>query len=257
MLGRIPQGDERGDLPRGSHVLERIPVPKELQDVGEWQRLVDAGDLTPFNVLCSWTDLSGVGNRLRKARWDLQKAQELGLLRHIAYLYRRAADRSFSTGMQERILVLNDGVARAIDVPTGVDLRALIHHLGSLMYAHLLLIRHLDLDYSVRTVLAGGQRIQYSTSSESSPTPPADRPEEEPQEYSERLLIVYNPAVFQMNTAFSRAYELEHAGKLESGGFYIATNWIGTFLFVPRLPRMAIAGDWRAPGVCVRWSSPA
>jgi len=222
------QSDETGGAGYGD-AAERAQGPALLQELDEWQSLVDSGNLPPVDVLCSWTDLSGVGHCLRKAKWDLGEAQDLGLIRNVAHLYRRLADRAYAVGMQERILVLNDGVARAVDVALGADLVGQVLHLRGLMHAHLMLLSDLDPGFSVRTVLAGGQRVQYAETTESTPTPPADRLEEEPEEYRRRLEIVYNPRAFQMNTAFSRAYILEREAHLPAGGFHIAGEWIGTF----------------------------
>jgi len=185
-----------------------------LAERGRWSLLVEAQNLDAFDTVCSFMDLGGFGHRLRTCDWDLDRAQKTGLLGDLAYFYKMGAEAIPSPTLEERVLVLNDGIARTVDLAHPIDMLAFLVYVRDLVNMHARIVYSLrQRDLSVRTVLAGGERIQYAPHSETAGTSP----------------VVYNPFHFQMNTAFSRAYLIEKAGsakKVNPDRIYVDAHWV-------------------------------
>jgi len=210
----------------------------ELLERAYWSSLVGTQQLDVFDSVCSYMDLHRFGQVLRDAHWQLKHAQSKGLIEDLAYFYRMGASAEFSPSPEERILVLNDGIARVVDLPSGIVMNAMTVLVRDLILTHCQLVYafHNDaLGLGVRTVLAGGERIQYAPSLE----PYAERGESIEADNGERIdwsfgqQTVFNPFHFQMNTAFSRAYLIEKAGHKEGilrNRVYIDDIWIQVWL---------------------------
>ena len=211
--------------------VRRGDISPELAEKARWNTLADAQDLDVFDSFCSFMDLGGYGNGLRASNWDLEKAQQQGLIQDLAYFFRMGAHSIPSPTSEERILVLNDAIARTVDPAHGVDMLAMTMYVRDLVITHCQILYNLrSRGLGIRTVLAGGQRIQYAPHAE--PKKASDRVfGDDPDRifWVEGNTVVYNPYHFQMNTAFSRAFLIESAGHDEGihpNRIYIDAHWI-------------------------------
>lgn len=209
---------------------------KEYEEWEYWRSQATQGNLETVRAIAAWSDICGFGNALSAAEWNLSRVKDGGLFRALSQAY-ILLGRPFIAGVPpmptERVLVINDGVARTIDL---VDAK-FIHHAQLLFYVRDLLMHHYMLEdflvksgLGLRTVLAGGERCQYS--------PPKSTGHSmlsytnQPSDFGRKLLeqqFVYNPAEFQMNTAFALAYTLEAMGSakgLTPNRVYIEQNWL-------------------------------
>jgi hypothetical protein len=196
-----------------NHTLD--PSDWLLQRIG-WQTQASSHRLTPVPAICTWMDISGFRAKLESANWDLEVAQSKGLIEILNHAYEIAA-KPILLGIPptplERLLVLNDGIARTIDLPAGFGndpfLAAL--YMRDVLTKHFLLLPYLvSKGLGLRTVLAGGQRIQYAPEQISGKQLlQASNPVSEQGKRFASELFLYHPAPFQMNTAFSKAYLIE------------------------------------------------
>lgn len=133
----------------------------------------------------------------------------------------------------ERVLIINDGIARTTDLsdPKYVDHGVLLFYLRDLLIAHFQLEQILvDQGLGLRTVLAGGERCQYSPTSVTGQS--ILHYTGEPSAFGKHLLgqqFVYHPSEFQMNTAFAMAYTIDALGtscSVKPSRLYIAQTWI-------------------------------
>ena len=225
------QNSGKGVMRMVEEAVRRGDISPELAENARWNTLADAQDLDVFDSFCSIMDLGGFGNGLRASNWDLEKAQQQGLIQDLAYFFTMGARSIPSPTSEERILVLNDAIARTVDPAHGIDMLAMTMYVRDLVTTHCQILYNLrSRDLGIRTVLAGGQRIQYA-------------PHAEPKRASDRVFgddpdrifrvegntVVYNPYHFQMNTAFSRAFLIESAGHDEGihhNRIYIDAHWI-------------------------------
>ncbi|MBI4447323.1 MAG: hypothetical protein HY645_15630 [Acidobacteria bacterium] len=190
--------------------------------------------LAPVCSVCTWMDISGFRAKLDSANWDLGTAQARGLIDILSDAYEIAAKPiplGFPPTPLERLLVLNDGIARVLDLPDGFQgepfLAAL--YLREILTKHFRLIQHLELKgLGLRTVLAGGHRIQYTpertTGKELLPTAPSGPVSEQGRQFVLEEFL-YHPAPFQMNTAFSRAYLIERSN-IERNSVYFDESFV-------------------------------
>ncbi len=203
-----------------------------------WRRQAAQGELKTLRAIAGWSDICGFGDALASSAWDLSKLNERSLFRSLSQAY-TSLGRPLISGVppmpSERVLVINDGIARTIDL-TGsehIEQAQLLFYIRDLLMQHYMLEQQLvDGGLGLRTVLAGGERCQYS--------PPKFTGHlllsytNEPSEFGKRLLeqeFVYNPAEFQMNTAFALAYTLEEMGSSEGlipNRAYFETRWLST-----------------------------
>lgn len=214
--------------------LRRGDISPELAEKARWNTLAAAQSLDVFDSFCSFMDLGGYGNVLRASNWDLKKAQQQGLIEDLAYFFRMGAHSIPSSTSEERILVLNDAIARTVDPAHGMDMLAMTAYVRDLVITHCQILYGLRTrDLGIRTVLAGGQRIQYA-------------PHEEPRRSTQRNQevdpnrifwnpgdqVVFNPFHFQMNTAFSRAFLIENAGSdegIQRNRIYLDAQWVNVW----------------------------
>jgi hypothetical protein len=224
--------------------------------------------LLPVRCICTWMDIGGFRAKLEGANWDLAVAQSHGLIETLNQAYQIAATpiplAAISTP-QERLLVLNDGIARTIDLPSfgGEPVRAAFY-LRDVLVKHFHLLPHLvSRGLGLRTVLSAGERIQYAAEkiTGNSFLLAGDHVSEHGKRFSQEEFLYY-PAAFQMNTAFSRAYLIEK-GKLGRNAIYFdgafinalseampgAIHMEGTALEVSRDGKRLIAFMLKAPQI--------
>ncbi len=212
----------------------------EYAEIRHWRHQVSNGKLEAVKAIAAWSDIAGIGGSLLKASWSLEKLQEDGVFEALNVAY-EILGKPFLSGVppkpSERILVINDGVARTLDIGDGahIDTGGFLFYVRDLLMYHFMLLQHLvERGLGLRTVLAGGERCQY--------TPPAKTGHSmlfystKPSGYGEQLLkqqFVYNPVEFQMNTAFALAYSLEALGSrggLIPNRIYIDQLWLDTLI---------------------------
>ncbi|WP_018622348.1 hypothetical protein [Spirosoma luteum] len=209
---------------------------KEYQDAETWrakskQKLLSIGD-----CISSWTDICGFGSLLEKNNWDLnnlQKNDVFHLLSEMHLIAGTAKLINIDPFPNEKIIVLNDGIAGTVDLQHIDKLHAhiFLFFFRDLLFTHYRLLQLTKLfGVGVRTILAGGQRVQYSSASTSGQSSLYYN-EESISEFGERLLnttFVYNPAEFQMNTAFAKAFTIDSLGSKQNikvNGFYIEHDY--------------------------------
>ncbi len=236
-----------------------MPTPWEKDEFHEsldWERKARSGSLTPIHCIGAWIDICGFGSQLEKAKWNLREFQRSGTVNLLSEVYQRVGH-PFWVGVEpepyENVLILNDGIARTIDLGNVQYARAVkaAFYVRDLVLGHLHLLRltnHNNL--GVRTVLAGGERIQYSPAmfTGNSILHHGDNP----SEWGKRLLeknFLYNPAEFQMNTAFAKAYSIDASGS-KSGfsinGLFIEEMFFERFSAIPGID--VVAGE---SSVCI------
>ncbi len=181
-------------------------LSRELRDRYHWNTLISRHQLTVIPSLCCWMDIHAFTGELARADWNLATAQEQGLIELLGYVYGKAAETSFSLEAQERILILNDGVARTMDLNPPISPTVFAQYVHDLLWQHRIMTRSFTAtDQAIRTCLAGGERMQYAP---------------------EDVAGICNPAQFQMNTAFARAYIAEQNRTIKDNCVYIEGNWI-------------------------------
>lgn len=216
-------------------------TPYESQEFAEWdywREQARKGELETFPCVAAWSDICGFGRALEGADWELKKICGSGIFNALSQTYSLLGS-PFITGLPpmptDRVLVINDGVARTTDLvgEEHVPHAQMLFYVRDLFMHHFMLERQLvALKLGLRTVLAGGERCQYSPQGSTGQS--FLYYTNEPSEYGKKLLqqqFVYNPAEFQMNTAFALAYTLEALGT--AGGFmpnriYIEERWLNT-----------------------------
>lgn len=224
-----------------------VPWEKEeYKKSAEWSKKAKAGELNVKNCISGWIDICGFGSALERSKWDLVQLQKNGLLNLLSLVYQRVAH-PFWVGVDpmpyETILVINDGVARTIDLdqPLYTDARLLIFYLREIIWAHSNLIKLTsEYGYGVRTILAGGERVQYSPDSFTGHSL-LQHDENNISEFGKALLaknFLHNPIEFQMNTAFAKAYSIDSLGSkkgFEVNHLYIESSFFEKLHNIPFL----------------------
>lgn len=208
----------------------------EYREREEWRRKVTDKDLKIIPCVSAWFDICGYGNLLEKCSWDLRTLRDNGFFEALSLAYERMGNPFIADvppRPTERVLVVNDGVARTIDLasPVHIEPVRLLFYVRDLFLAHFQLMSSLArLGLGLRTVLSGGERCQYS--------PQAISGESilyhsgNPSAYGRALLgqqYVYYPPEFQMNTAFASAYTIEALGSkagISPNRLYVARTWV-------------------------------
>lgn len=203
----------------------------------EWYENAQNNNLTPQPCVAAWIDICGFGAELEKAGWNLIELQDQHLLKLLSSVYLRLSSPfwiSVPPFPFETTLIINDGVAKT------VDLTNLEHTNGILIskYIEELLIAHYHLlmttkkyGLGVRIVVAGGERIQYSYN-EKTGYSMSFYNTEQISPFTEKMLkqnYLYNPAEFQMNTAFAKAYSIDSQGTKAGfivNGFFIEKDFL-------------------------------
>jgi len=190
-----------------------------------WRLRAQKGAIETIGCVAAWMDICGFGTLLEKSRWNLEELPENGAFAFLSKVYSTAA-RPLCYGVPpmpfEMVLVINDGIARTLNFKYNGPKHD--HGLSYAFYIRNLLICHRNLfhdakEYNcgIRTVLAGGETSQYSPEkfTGSYILRPSDHADAATKHYEDAMhakTFVYNPAEFQMNTAFAKAYSIESLG---------------------------------------------
>lgn len=206
----------------------------EYLEQEQWSEKLRQRALEVVPCIAGWFDICGYGSVLAGVKWDLTSLRDTGLFDALGRAYSLLGS-PLIAGVPpmptERVLIMNDGVARTTDLTPHADHAALLFYIRDLlMRHHWLQVAMTNQGLGLRSVLAGGERCQYS--------PVAVTGESilhytgEPSAHGKKLLqqqFVYHPAEFQMNTAFAMAYTIEALGSAHGvtpNHLYIADTWI-------------------------------
>lgn len=207
----------------------------EFQERHHWTNKARGRALAPCPSLCCWSDICGFRAKLDKAGWSLGRLQKDGFVEVLSEAYQRIGMPIHVQlqGASEKILVLNDGIARSLDLKDSQATNPITFafYMRDILNGFFHLREWLaDKDLGLRTVLAGGERIQYSPESITgqSMLHYSGSPSSIGQDFLAKQ-FVYHPREFQMNTAFSRAYLIDSLGS--KSGFppnrvYLESNWL-------------------------------
>lgn len=192
----------------------------EYKNAEEWARKASTGELHIIPCISGWMDICGFGAALEKCSWNLVTLQKSGLLNLINEFYQRVAH-PFLIGIDpmpyESILVINDGVSRTVDLgkPAFANAAIFIFYLRDLFLSHKALINLTSsYGYGVRTVFAGGERVQHSPNLYTG-NMVLLHDDENISDFGKALInknFLHNPIEFQMNTAFAKAYSIDSLG---------------------------------------------
>lgn len=209
---------------------------EEYQKAIEWQDKAEAKLLDVTPCIAAWMDICGFGSALEESSWNLVNLQKRGTLEMLSKVYQRAAH-PFLIGVDptpyETVLVINDGIARTVDLgkPEFASAVQFVFYLRDLFFAHnRLLSLTRTYGYSIRTVLAGGERVQYSPETFTGNSV-LQHDDVNISEFGRKLLeknFVYNPSEFQLNTAFAKAYSIDALGTkngFKVGNLYIESSF--------------------------------
>lgn len=218
---------------------------KEFTDAEKWKRSSAAKILAPVDCISAWFDICGYGEILSKCDWNLSKVQDQGFIELLNCFHQFTAHPFIAIPpvLTEKILILNDGLARTCDlIPSG--------GLKSVAIPFVFYIRNLFLAYKsclklcknyqlgLRAVLSGGERIQYSNEIFTGNSI-LTHDSKNISEFGVNLLqtnFLYNPAEFQMNTAFSKAYSIDNMGTaygIKPNNLFIERSFWGKCSIVP------------------------
>lgn len=201
------------------------------------KKLENPPELAIFDAFCIWTDLLGFGSQFYESNWHPSRKQWEKIRNRLLNAH-TIAIRESSTN--ERLLILNDGIARV----TGLVENPFMTYLLQLsIFIRGGVLTHLRIKESekeegypgARTVIAAGKGALYMAEeinvddffyNYTKPDPKGLS--RSAQEYGNPA-VVYNPMALQMNTAFSKAYILESGGKkagLPGCGMYVDDSFI-------------------------------
>ena len=209
---------------------------KEFQEILKWRSKAGSKTLVVSNCISSWTDICGFGSLLEKAKWDLNILQDDGIVRFLNefhFIAGRPLLINIDPFPNDKVIVLNDGIARTTDLlySETIHTHTFLVYFRDLLFTHYHLLRLTkSLEIGVRTILAGGQKVQYSPSTTTGHLSLYYN-EENPSEFGKKLLdttFVYNPAEFQMNTAFAKAFTIDSLGtkgNINVNGLYIESDF--------------------------------
>ena len=141
---------------------------REFLETQKWRIKSRSKKLNSSECISIWTDICGFGYYLRKNNWDLNRVQRDGMIELLNEVYNVACRVSLpycSPLPIEKILVLNDGIAKTVDLKykSKIDGYLFLMFLRDTLINHYFLLNITQrFNVGIRTVLAGGERIQYS-----------------------------------------------------------------------------------------------
>lgn len=223
-----------------------MPTPdecKEFSDFIKWRQKSIDKILEPSYCIASWTDICGFGSMLEANSWDLEKLQLANMVRLLNEFFSIAGQPmliNIDPFPNDKVIILNDGIARTVDLGYAdkVNSYQFLMFLRDLIVTHYLLLK-VTKEYSlgVRTILAGGQRIQYSPVKITGHSM-LHYENEKISIFGKQLLettFVYNPLEFQMNTAFAKAFTIDNLGSkngIKINGFYIENEFLNNLKLI-------------------------
>ena len=176
-------------------------------------------DFDIIECICSWCDLLGYGQPLVDSNWNLQDKRCEGQLIRIKSLDLSSVNR-FPSAHHVTSFTLNDGVIYNFDINTKEDRfrDCLVMVLDDLIGEYESLNRRDFRDGypGVRGVITFGHRYNYVDV-------------ESTVNVLDDFTSSYHPRVFQMNTAFSKAYLMESSGS--KAGISGNSLYIDKYLF--------------------------
>lgn len=226
-----------------------MPQPaesKELFDFQEWREKSQKGKLEIIDCISIWTDLCGFGKLLQINDWNLNKLNKSKVFELLNEVY-SIAGRVFLPNVEpfpsDKILVLNDGIAKTVDLKykKRLDGYSFLFFLRDSITNHHILLKTTErYGVGIRTIFAGGERVQYSPIRMTGESI-LYYDENNISEYGKKLLgtqFLYNPAEFQMNTAFAKAFTIDTLGSKESifvNGLYIEDLFLSLLNDIPKI----------------------
>lgn len=219
---------------------------KEYMSAVEWSRKSKNSKLQVIPCISGWMDICGFGSALETHKWDLVKLQKDGLLELLSAVY-QIAGHPFLVNLEpipfESVLIINDGISRTVDLHNleYSNAHQFIYYLRDLFFAHnnLRKLTH-SFGYGIRSVFAGGERVQFSPTFFTGNSV-LYHDENNMSDYSKQLLkknFLYNPAEFQMNTAFAKAYSIDSMGSnkgFKINGCYFEISFWNLISKIPNL----------------------
>lgn len=157
---------------------------------------------------CIWEDLLGYGRPFYLNDWNLNNEMAQVNIRRIKNLekYLKTVPIPFA----EKILFLNDGLIRNVDIhkkEVYVEIYLMWLEYTIEMFREINIADKQQGFYGIRGVLTFGYRTQYTNEvTKLNDLVSSNRTSDED-------IVIYSPNEFQMNTAFSKAYIMEGAGK--------------------------------------------
>jgi hypothetical protein len=218
---------------------------KEYKEAERWSKSSEARILLPKNCISGWFDICGYGEVLDECNWNLSKVQNKGFIELLNRIHQLIAHPLITIPpvLTEKILILNDGLARTCDLIPSIRLSYIAipftYYIRDLFFAYkfsLKLCQNFGL--GLRAVLSGGERIQYSNETFTGNSI-LSHDDKNISEFGTELLqtnFLYNPAEFQMNTAFAKAFSIESLGSkygIEPNNLFIERSFWEKCALVP------------------------
>lgn len=218
---------------------------KEYKDAENWSKFSKSRILLPVNCISAWFDICGYGEILSRCNWDLSTVQQKGFIELLNCLHQQIAHPFIALPpiITEKILILNDGLARTCDIISSNGLNYIAipftFYIRDLFFSYkfsLKLCKNFGL--GLRAVLSGGERIQYSSeifTGSSILTHDSNNI----SKFGNDLLqtnFLYNPAEFQMNTAFAKGFSIDNMGSkfgIEPNKFFIERSFWEKCCLIP------------------------
>lgn len=172
--------------------------------------------------ICSWYDLLGYGQPLMEANWNLKDKSCEDQLNRIKSIDLTHVNK-FSSIHRTTSFTLNDGIVINYDINLNQE-----YFINKLVFVlDNLLLEYENLNYidtkngypGVRGILTLGDRYDYTYTDDS-------------VHVADGFTSSYHPRVFQMNTAFSKAYLMESSGSrvgISGNNLYIDEYLINRF----------------------------
>jgi len=226
-----------------------MPQPSDSKEFLDYLKLrykIYNQKLKISSCIATWTDVCGFGNLLQKNNWDLNKLQDNRIVHLLNEVY-TIAGRVFLPNVaplpSDRIIVLNGGIAKSVDLEYRSYLNGYVFLFfirDTIINHHILLKITKRFRVGIRTILAGGERIQYSPEKITGQSI-LYYDEKNISEHGKKILdtqFLYNPAEFQMNTAFAKAFTIDTLGTKEGivvNGLFIEKTFMDLISGIPDL----------------------
>ena len=194
------------------------------------KKILHTPTLCIANSFCAWSDLLGFGRDLSSNNWQLNITERKKIYERIKTAHDIVLYYSKS---YERIFILNDAAARVYTISKGISqFRRLTLFIKNSIQTHMNIngVEPANSLPGCRTVLAFGECMRYMDSSTHFDDYVLNYTKSDINGISSiakengNFQVVYNPTDFQMNSAFSKAYILDEAGKskgLAGPHFYV------------------------------------
>lgn len=171
---------------------------------------------------CMWSDLLGFSKIFVDSNWKLNEIQMKKIYNRLESAHSSVL---YYSSPQERILILNDGIAKVFHPKNKLkdidNILSISMFLRSCVELHMSIseTEHEDDLPGCRTILAFGENIEYLAEEVRFDDYVFNYSKPQGSEISDLAksngnpIVVYNPKELQMNTAFSKAYILESGGQ--------------------------------------------